>query len=203
MVRDPNNVTRTTIKETLIDNYHNGHLTGPVKLATYDPNSYIIEHTNREIDGDTNYLGTIENNKGLGYITNEKNAPTTNRQLLTKEYGGTAMSFYKKNVSYDKDYNANINLSKEQTLKGRKPTLESVKLAIGEDMIHVKSKKMPTEINNREPSKEKTYVQSYRDASKYSKDKNNYDFTILDEQINPALLMPFKNNPYTHSLNSS
>ena len=35
---DPNDVARTTIKETNIDNNHSGNLKGPIKLTTYDPN---------------------------------------------------------------------------------------------------------------------------------------------------------------------
>ena len=205
IVKDPNDIARTTIKETSIDNSHTGTLTGPVKLATYDPNQYIVSTTNRQINGNTNYVGNMDNEgRGGGYMTNKKTAPTTNREILSKEYGGTAMSFYKKTTSYDKDYRANINLSKEKTLIGRKPTLESVKLTVGLDKINVRTNKiMGDSINKRTPNKEKTYVKSYRDSSIYNKDKNNYNFKILDEQINPALLMPFNKNPYTHSLNSS
>ena len=205
IVKDPNDIARTTIKETSIDNSHTGTLTGPVKLATYDPNQYIVSTTNRQINGNTNYVGNMDNEgRGGGYMTNKKTAPTTNREILSKEYGGTAMSLYKKTTSYDKDYKANINLSKEKTLIGRKPTLESVKLTVGLDKINVRTNKiMGDSINKRTPNKEKTYVKSYRDSSIYNKDKNNYNFKILDEQINPALLMPFNKNPYTHSLNSS
>ena len=205
IVKDPNDIARTTIKETSIDNSHTGTLTGPVKLATYDPNQYIVSTTNRQITGNTNYVGNMDSEgRGGGYMTNKKTAPTTNRQILSKEYGGGAMSFYKKMTSYDKDYNANINRSKEKTLVGRKPTLESVKLAVGLDKINMRTKKiMGDSINNRTPNKEKTYIKSYRDNSIYNKDKNRYDFKILDEQINPALLMPFNKNPYTHSLKSS
>ena len=35
---DLNDVARTTIKETVIDNNRTGQLSGPEKLMTYDPN---------------------------------------------------------------------------------------------------------------------------------------------------------------------
>ncbi len=37
-VYDPNDIARTTIKETLIHNNHDGVLSGPQKLTVYDPN---------------------------------------------------------------------------------------------------------------------------------------------------------------------
>ena len=37
-VYDPNDIAKTTIKETLIHNEHEGHLQGPSRLQVYDPN---------------------------------------------------------------------------------------------------------------------------------------------------------------------
>ena len=140
----------------------------------------------------------------MGYTTNPQNAPNTNRQTTSdKEYSGGAMSFYKKSKSYDAALSSNINLSKEKTLKGRRPTPESVKLANGSDTINMNINRLFTDgINNRRPAKGKMYINSYTDNSIHSKAKNTYNTTILDEQINPILLKPFNNNPYTQSLSS-
>ena len=201
---DPNDIARTTIKETNIDNSRLGNLTGPIKLTTYDPND-IIALTNRQFTSDIAYAGHAENQgHGMGYTSNPQNAPNTNRQTTSDiEYSGGAMSFYKKSKTYDAVLSSNINLSKEKTLKGRRPTPESVKLTNGGDSINMNTNKLFTDgVNNRLPSKGKMYINSYTNNSIHSKTKNTYDTQILDEQINPILLKPFNNNPYTHSLSS-
>ena len=201
---NPNDIARTTIKETNIDNSHLGNLTGPIKLTTYDPNE-IVSLTNRQFTSDNAYAGHAENQgRGMGYASNPQQAPNTNRQTTSNnEYGGGAMSYYKKTKVYDADLNSNINLSKEKTLIGRRPTPESVKLTNGSDTVNMNINKLYTDgINNRRPSKGKMYINSYTDNSIQSKDKNRYDTTILDEQINPILLKPFNNNPYTQPLSS-
>jgi len=201
---DPNDIARTTIKETNIDNSHLGNLTGPIKLTTYDPND-IVSLTNRQFTSDISYAGHAENQgHGMGYTSNPQNAPNTNRQTTSdREYSGGAGSYYKKSTSYDAALSSNINLSKEKTLKGRRPTPESVKLTNGGSAINMTTDKLFTDgINSRSPAKGKVYINSYTNNSIHSKHKTSYDTTILDEQINPILLKPFKNNPYTHSLSS-
>ena len=46
-VKDPNDVARTTIKETLIHDTHEGNIVGPLKLTVYDPED-IARKTVRE-----------------------------------------------------------------------------------------------------------------------------------------------------------
>ena len=201
---NPNDIVRTTIKETNIDNSHTGYLKGPVKLTTYDPNDHLPE-TKKQLTSNFQYAGPAENeHRGLGYITNVKTAPNTNRQTTSdREYGGSANSFYKKTTSYDTDYNATINESKERTLKGRKPTPESVKLTNGVDKIHMSIGKIAAgRANNRKPNKDISYLTTYTDTSIHNRTRHQYNNNILDEQINPILLKPFKNNPYTHPLSS-
>ena len=48
-VHDPNDVARTTIKETNIHDTREGHLSGPIKQTVYDPNDIArttIKETN-------------------------------------------------------------------------------------------------------------------------------------------------------------
>ena len=52
-VKDPNDVARTTIKETLIHDTHEGNLTGPLKLTVYDPEDVArttIRNTTDHVD---------------------------------------------------------------------------------------------------------------------------------------------------------
>ena len=60
----------------------------------------------------------------LGHdLTNEKEAPNTNRQFTSDhEYEGTANSMYKKPKRYSAAYNARLNEVREGTLIGRVPT---------------------------------------------------------------------------------
>ena len=65
-IYDPNDVARTTIKETNIHNNNNGNLTGPKKLTIYDPND-IAKKTIKETNIHDNRIGNI--NRGAHKTT--------------------------------------------------------------------------------------------------------------------------------------
>ena len=235
---DPNDVARTTIKETNIDNNHTGNLKGPVKLTTYDPNdvarttiketnihdvrtgnvgglnkdgAYITNemeapNTNRQFTSDHEYSGIADNNKtGLGYLTNEKEAPNTNRQFTSDhEYEGTANSMYKRPKSHTAAENMRHNEIREGTLKGRSPTPQGTKVSNGKDKINMESKKIEGDyINTRDLASNKVYnsIGEVKLCS-VTAEKNQYDYKIMDERIDPDLLSAFNQNPYTKPLNS-
>jgi hypothetical protein len=109
IVWDTNDIPRTTVKETTVDNEH---------------------------------IGNVEkNNRNMGYITNEQEAPNTNRQFSGDyEYEGTAHhTTFKEHMVYDTDYNMRQNIAKEGTLIGRAPTDNNVKLWNGVDTINMDS----------------------------------------------------------------
>ena len=59
-VYDPNDIAKTTIKETTINNEHEGHMTGPVKITVHDPNDVTrttIKETTLESERDGNMSG--------------------------------------------------------------------------------------------------------------------------------------------------
>ena len=200
---DSNDIARTTIKETNIENSHTGQLTGPIKLGVYDPNNLV--ETNRQFTSNHQYSGNAENQqRGLGYITNIQNAPNTNRQDTgDHEYGGVAGGYYKKSTIYDSSLGSRINESKERTLLGRKPTPESVKMSIGGDRIHVTNTRLLGDGSDNEPGLKKIIMSTYNNnIGAQNQSKHQYDNTILGERIDPILLQPFKNNPLTQSLSS-
>ena len=88
-VYDPNDITRTTIKETNIHDTHSGNLSGFNKQYVYDPNN-VARTTIKETTIDDTRTGNINNLEGKegAYLTNIKEAPNTNRQFSTKEYTG-------------------------------------------------------------------------------------------------------------------
>ena len=236
--KDPNDVARTTIKETNIHDTRTGNLKGPIKLTTYDPNdiarttiketnihdvrtgnvggitkdgAYLTNemeapNTNRQFTSDYEYEGIADSERtGLGYLTNEKEAPNTNRQFTSDhEYGGNADSMYKRPKTYDTAYNMRLNEVREGTLVGRYPTPESVKIANGKDSVNMETKKIEGDrINTRELVSSKVYnsIKEMKMCS-VTKDKNNYNYEIMDERIDPDLLNAFRKNPYTKPLNS-
>jgi hypothetical protein len=94
-VYDPNDVAKTTIKETLIDNEHTGYYTRGVsqKPTIHDPND-VARTTMKETlihDEHTANFNRSVVQDGQGYLTNEKEAPNTNRQFTSEyEYEGIA-----------------------------------------------------------------------------------------------------------------
>ena len=94
--------------------------------------------TERGIANGTNITG----GDGPGYLTNEKEAPNTNRQFTSDyEYVGGAMTKEPSQMRYEHMYNANLNEVREGTLVGRKPTDSNVPLAVGMDKINIETKK--------------------------------------------------------------
>ena len=81
-VYDPNDIAKTTIKETTIDNKHNGTMNGPKKLTVYDPND-IAKTTVKETTIDNKHNGHVaslqKNQKIKDYDTKPK---TTTRETL-------------------------------------------------------------------------------------------------------------------------
>ena len=91
VVKDPNDRTKTTIKETNIHDNRTGNIKGPIKLAVYDPND-VAKKTIKETRIDNKHTGNVSGiTHGNGYMTNEHEAPNTNRQFTSDfEYEGIA-----------------------------------------------------------------------------------------------------------------
>ena len=89
IVYDPNDVARTTIKETNIENDHNGNLSGTTKAYVYDPNQ-VARTTIKETNIHNEREGNIGNLEGLrgGYNVTNTTAPNTQRQFTSQEYTG-------------------------------------------------------------------------------------------------------------------
>lgn len=71
-IYDPNDIARTTIKETTIDNFHNGHVKGPQKLKEYNAED-IAKTTIKETtvkndrEGNMGTSGRFEKHNGYTY----------------------------------------------------------------------------------------------------------------------------------------
>tara|TARA_B100000575_G_scaffold293962_1_gene307259 strand:- start:921 stop:3311 length:2391 start_codon:yes stop_codon:yes gene_type:complete len=206
-VYDPNNIAKTTIKETNIHNDHTGYIGGVSVDSGYINNKHEAPNTNRQFTSDYEYEGIadMEHNGGLGYLTNEKEAPNTNRQFTSDyEYGGTANSMYKKSTSNSSSKNMRTNGVREGTLKGRHPTPQGTKVSNDKTSVNVDTKKIESDIiNDREIRSDKVYNSIPElDPCSLTQDKNQYNYKIMDERIDPGLLNAFNKNPYTQSLSS-
>ena len=87
-VYDPNDVARTTIKETNIDNKHNGNLNGPNKLTVNDPND-IARTTIKEINIDNKHNGNLNGpNRLTVYDPNDVAKTTIKETNIHNERSG-------------------------------------------------------------------------------------------------------------------
>ena len=81
-VKDPNDITRTTIKETNIHDSQKLNFKGPAKLTVYDPNS-IARTTLKETIIHDNILGNVRTYKTqTGYRREDDKTKSTVRQTL-------------------------------------------------------------------------------------------------------------------------
>lgn len=91
-VYDPNDVARTTIKETTIDNDHSGHIGAamPSKQTVYDPND-VAKTTLKEqtIDNDhSGHIGAAMPSKQTVYDPNDTARTTLKEQNIENEHSG-------------------------------------------------------------------------------------------------------------------
>lgn len=88
MAYDPNDIARTTIKETTIDNDYLGGANGPKRLTVYDPND-IVRTTIRETTEDSDYIGTVAGpNKSTVYDPNDSARTTIRETTEDSDYVG-------------------------------------------------------------------------------------------------------------------
>ena len=87
-VWDPNNVARTTIKETNIHNKHTGNLTSYGKLTIYDPND-IARTTIKETNINNNHSGNLTgHNKSIIYDPNDVARTTIKETNIHNNHNG-------------------------------------------------------------------------------------------------------------------
>ena len=99
-VYDPNDIARTTIKETTIISEHDGNLSGPNKLTIHDPNDIAkptIKETTENCDHDSNLSGP---NKLTTYDPNDIAKTTIKETTIDSEHDGN-ISGPNKLTTYD------------------------------------------------------------------------------------------------------
>ena len=205
-VYDPDDPTRTTMKETIVDKERLfGNVDAWAKGGGYETNDHDPRITQKQFLSDNDYYAIAGRDKGEGYITNEYDAKDTQKQFLSDiEYFGIADSAEEnKQMSYDDMYNATITERKETTLFGREPTQTGKK--VFNDCINVaepKKRECDTRAERLQNNRDRIYNEPVHiDDDTITKSKRTYDVE-MDTRLDPILLTAFKDNPYTHPLNS-
>jgi hypothetical protein len=107
-VKDPNDVARTTIKETNIHDTSTGQLRGPNKSVVYDPQE-IAKRTIRETNGDVDVSLNISGGeyKGKAYDPDQKARTTHKETLVDEKRNGSIQGLERRNAGFEvTDYSA-------------------------------------------------------------------------------------------------
>lgn len=200
-VYNPNNKARTTIKETTIDNDILGIVSGNEKGEGYLTNKFDAKHTNKQFTSDNEYVGNVEKTNSDGYKNLSIEVKNTNKQITSdNEHFGAVSGDNTAMMSYEDIYNAVINETKETTLNKPKPTQNNVKLSAGSQFIHLTNEKVPLNTENVENISKIYQEPPSTNLINVTQTKNNLN--AQEHHIDSTLLNAFRENPYTHPLNS-
>jgi hypothetical protein len=146
---DPDQVARTTVKETTLDEEQRG---GNVDGLQGERGAYAtIEvkapHTQKETVHTREYVGgaTIGDGAGGYEVANPEAKQTQKQTLSDRDYFGTAADQgAKAPSSYADMYNATLNEVRELTLRGREPTKSGTKVAPGPETVELQDVRVPS-----------------------------------------------------------
>ena len=167
----------------------------------YDSVKPTIKQTTLD-DSRNGFVGSSITNVPKERLKDE--ARTTKKQTTNFEYNGNAGSYLPGSMANDKYYRADLNPNKEIIAQGRAPTTENTKLANGMDTLNVDIKKIESDyFNPRINNPDKIYGEIPQDNTcEYTQEKDTLDNVKLADRLDPSMLDPFKQNPYTQSLAS-
>jgi|TARA_B000000565_G_scaffold73031_2_gene51524 hypothetical protein len=193
----------TTVKETTLHQPAQGHASIGQVGQGYITNPKEAPPTARQFLADTEYTGVADGEDKGGYTVSKVKAPTTSRQFLADtEYTGVAEGDTKP-MSYTDIYNATLNEVKENIAEGREPTQTSVKVASGQTEIGDVATRVPLQEPDALQKTRLVNIPLEPSTESVTTDKNNVCNENLQTRLEPEQLTAFKENPFTHSLNSS
>ena len=155
-------------------------------------------------DTDHNVKSIVPGNKNyddLGYTARPNERDVTVERTQT----GIAGTYVNSDVNRHAEMNSDTNPTKEIIAQGREPTLSNVKLWIGGDDKNVDIKKIESDyMTHHTTGLDNVYQKIPQNFTcQLTRDKFQLDDAeLLLEQINPDLLNPFRENPFTKSLAS-
>ena len=197
---------KTTIRETLDPEDTVLNMDGIKKMTVYDPND-TLKTTIKETNIHNDRQGNMQSGEktGQGYLTNEKQAPITNKQTIAVvPHTNNAKYSVDNPPTYQDLYNATVNTVKEQISRGRQPTQNNVKLANGVNDINVQQNKIQSDsFNKREMSMSRTYQCTPKmDDCSITSLKNQYSNRHLADRLALYNVDQIKNNnEYSNYIN--
>jgi hypothetical protein len=194
---------KKTIKETtLVPKFINGYMANASINSTIglqDEMRMTKKETTINSKNNGNIIGGY-NKRQSGVETPE----TTMKDLSLFKHFGTAGGPTKGDMEKDNYRNAETNPTKEIIAQGRDPTVNNVKIANGQDTINIVIDKLDKDrMNQRINNVDKVYQEIPTDNNcKLTTMKDRLEDNKIATRIDPSLLNPFRNNPYTQSLES-
>lgn len=202
-------VLKPTRKDNVIGNarqYENPGSTVPSSVV-FNP-ADRTKTTNREIQEsklDNNH-NNLERQQANAYLVSDQQAINNNRDTTNCQYiGNSGGSGIQSNTRvYEAEYNQRNNVIKSDTINNR---TNMGNTQIFNQVENIKIDKRDNDRNNNRlwvPSTGPTVPTAVTSIDTYGQVKmpQSYNFNIETERNTSDILSAFKNNPYTHSLNS-
>jgi len=189
-----------TKKQTTINPANNGFLNG-TDLPTerlYDE----LKKTKKQTTINSKYNGNI---KGPEQLTSSIEAPEgTVKDSTLFDYTGNAMSSSILQMNDDNYKNAETNATKEIIAQGRYPVPEGDKYYNSKETYNIEVKKTDSDYYNHRQTHYDRMNPEYlpKNTCNFTQLKNKLNDSSIADRINSEILAPFKNNPYTQSLES-
>ena len=202
-VYDPNDVARTTMKETNIDNKHTGYVGNLENGDAYLVTENNAPNTNRQFQNTKHFGNTGNVQDGDGYLVADKNAPNTNRQFQNTKYFGNTGNVQNGDAYLVTEKNA-PNTNRQFTENRRKPTQVKEMLMAGSDKVEIDIKKKESDYINQIPPKVDKIYNSIpeKNECEFTNQKDQLDNDKLSNRLNSCMVDAFNKNPYTQSLSS-
>lgn len=193
---------KKTVKETTLIPKNNGFMNN-VSLNTTMGIQDSVKKTKKQTTIESNNNGYIKGVYEKSPYAYEK-PETTMKDTTMFDYMGIAGGGEKGEMDKGNYMNAETNPTKEIVSQGRYPTLSNVKLSNGMDQVNMEINKLDYDyMNHRVNSIDKVYQTPQNDSNgEITTMKDRLEDTTIATRIDPSLLNPFKDNPYTQSLES-
>lgn len=196
---------RTTHKETLIENFYDGHIEALEGGGGYEATEWEAKAVQKQFISDNDHYGQAGRDRGDGYLTNEHEAKATQKSFISdNDHYGVADGAHKKQKSYNDMENARITERREILEFERDPTAEGAKEFNCNVNMRIKKQ------DCREPRKQNNMDRVYQTVQKWSDQqitKNkmavDVDTKIGYDRFDPDLLKAYRDNPYTQRLDSA
>jgi hypothetical protein len=204
-VYDPEEVARTTMKETTLYQDMSGNIgTREKEGLGYLTNDASMKYTSKQDIVDNDYIGIADREGGTGYMVTEIDPRYTSKHdISNNEYFGITSDKDKKAMSQTQYDNVIIDERKEKAinLKGRRPTNSGPKVIKGVEVLNARLKNNCKTTSTRENINASKIWQSFGGvetlgAQDCNKPLDNAFKNILDISVNDVT----QKNPYVLSV---